>query len=140
MSILLDEKCEELPHPFPTGRFGYRVKPEIKVSPVKYFNQRLLNYREKFASDSDYIFYEFSVMIQLNINNNQINLALKKVCTNQLTAGMLSSNFSHIVKPFSAKDESFNFMNSVKGTPAYWLNNLVCIRVTEDSSPFIKIT
>ena len=58
-------------------------------------------------------------MIQLNLNS-QTNIAIKKDCTKQLTAGMLSSNFSDIVKSFIAKDESFNFMNSVKGTPAYW--------------------
>ena len=45
---------------------------------------------------------------------------MKKVCTNQLTASMLSNNFSDTVKSFIAKDEGFNFMNSVKGTPAYW--------------------
>ena len=45
---------------------------------------------------------------------------MKKVCTTQLTAGMLSNNFSETVKSFIAKDEGFNFMNSVKGTPAYW--------------------
>ena len=121
MSILLDEKCEELAHPFlfPTGKFGYRVERDIKLSPVKYFNQRLLNYKQRFASDSDYIFYALSVMLQLNLNS-QINIAMKKVCTNQLTAGMLSSNFSDTVKSFIAKDEGFNFMKSVKGTPAYW--------------------
>ena len=121
MSILLDEKCEELAHPFlfPTGKFGYKVERDIKLSPVKYFNQRLLNYKQKFASDSDYIFYALSVMLQLNLNS-QINIAMKKVCTSQLTAGMLSSNFSDTVKSFIAKDEGFSFMNSVKGTPAYW--------------------
>ena len=94
MSILLDEKCEELAHPylFPTGRFGYRVERDVKLSPVKYFNQRLLNYKQKFASDSDYIFYALSVMLQLNLNS-QINIAMKKVSTNLLTAGMLSNNF-----------------------------------------------
>ena len=45
---------------------------------------------------------------------------MKKVCANQLTAGMLSNYFKDTVKSFIAKDESFNFMNSVKGTPAYW--------------------
>ena len=58
MSILLDEKCEELAHPFlfPTGKFGYTVERDVKLSPVKYFNERLLNYKQKFASDCDYIF------------------------------------------------------------------------------------
>ena len=73
----------------------------------------------EFASDSDYIFYALSATLQLNLNS-QINIAMKKVCTNQLAAGMLSSNFSDTVKSFIAKDEGFNFMNSIKGTTAYW--------------------
>ena len=121
MSILMDEKCEELAHPylFPTGKFGYKVQREIKLSPVKYFNQRLLNYTQKFASDSDYIFYALSVMQQLNLNS-QINIAMKKVCTNQLTAGMLSNNFTDTVNSFIANDRGYGFMSPIKGTPAYW--------------------
>ena len=61
----------------------------VKLSPVKYFNQRLLNYKQKFASDADYIFFALSVMQQLNLNS-QINIAMKKVSCNSLTAGMLS--------------------------------------------------
>ena len=81
MSLLVDEKCEELSHPhlFPAGKFGYKVQRDVKLSPVKYFNQRLLNYRQKFASDSDYIFYALSVMQQLNLNS-QINITIKKIC------------------------------------------------------------
>ena len=121
MSILMDEKCGELAHPhfFPTGKFGYKVQREIKLSPVKYFNQRLLNYKQTFSSDSDYIFYALSVMQQLNLSS-QINIAMKKVCTNQLTAGMLSNNFSDSVKSFIAKDQAYSFMGPIKGTPAYW--------------------
>ena len=121
MSILFDEKCEELAHPhlFPTGKFGYRVERDVKLSPVKYFNQRLLNYKQKFSSDSDYIFYALSVMQQLNLNS-QINIAMKKLCTNQLNAGMLSNNFSDTVNAFIAKDEGYSFMTPIKGTPAYW--------------------
>ena len=57
-SFLRDQYCEELAQPylFPTGKFGYKVKREIPCSVSKYFNQRLLNYSQVFASDSDYIF------------------------------------------------------------------------------------
>ena len=45
VSVLNDDHCEELafPYLFPTGKFGYKVKREIPLSPVKYFNQRLLS-------------------------------------------------------------------------------------------------
>ena len=63
VSILNDVYCEEMAHPrlFPTGRFGYKVKRKVPLTPSKYFNQRLLNYSQKFASDSDYIFFAHAI-------------------------------------------------------------------------------
>ena len=57
VSVLNDNYCEELafPYLFPTEKFDYKVKREILLSPAKYFNQRLLNFRQSFASDADYI-------------------------------------------------------------------------------------
>ena len=53
ISILTDKHCEELAHPhlFPTGKFGYSAPRKVALSPVKYFNQRLLNYKHKFSAD-----------------------------------------------------------------------------------------
>ena len=45
---------------------------------------------------------------------------MRKPTSNQFTTGMLSSNFNEKVKEFIASDEAFTFMNSMKGTPAYW--------------------
>ena len=45
---------------------------------------------------------------------------MQKVKSGQLTAGMLSRNFKESVKSFVANDEAYSFMNTVKGTPAYW--------------------
>ena len=89
ISILTDKHCEELSYPylFPTGKFGYNIDRAIYLSPVKYFNQRLLNY----------IFFPNSVTQHLNLNS-RINIAMQKVKTNQLTAGMLSRNFKESVK------------------------------------------
>ena len=58
-SLTNDEYCEELSHPhlFPTGKFGYKVQRDIKLSPSKYCNQRLLNYSQKLSSNADYIFF-----------------------------------------------------------------------------------
>ena len=58
VSVLNDDHCEELafPYLFPTGKFGYKVKREMPLSPVKYFNQRFLNFRQSFTSDADCFF------------------------------------------------------------------------------------
>ena len=63
ISVLNDKFCEELAHAplFPSGRYGYQIEREILLIPSKYFNQRLLHYVQKFAADSDYIFFAHSV-------------------------------------------------------------------------------
>ena len=90
-SILNDSFCEELafPYLFPNGKFGYKIEREIKLSPAKYFNQRLLNFTQMFASDPDYVFFALTVTREMKLQS-QINIALKKVCTGRITSGMLS--------------------------------------------------
>lgn len=90
LSILNDTYCEELAHHYllPIGKFGYKVEREVALTPNKYFNQRLLNYKQTFATEADYIFYVHSVCQQLNMNSC-ISIAMKKVSFNQLIAGML---------------------------------------------------
>ena len=45
-SLISDESCKPLafPYLFPRGKFGYNIRRDVKLSPVRYFNQRLLNY------------------------------------------------------------------------------------------------
>ena len=114
-SVLSDEFCEELAHPFlfPTGKFGYKAKRDVTLSPVKYFNQRLLNHSQKFASYSDYIFFAHSVLQQLALQS-QINIAVKKVTSASINAGMINKNFKQSVQQFVANDQTYRFMNSIK--------------------------
>ena len=120
--ILNDEYCEELifPHVFSTGKFGYKVQRKIPLSPVRYFNQRLLNYCQKFASDTDYIFFARNILQNLSLKE-QINIAMWKVSGVSLNAGILSNScFNETVKQWVANNRAFRFMGSVKGTPSYW--------------------
>ena len=66
-----------------------------------------------FASDPDYVFFAVLLTQQMKLQS-QINIALKKVCTGRVTAGMLSHNFSDTVKSFIANDEAYHFMNTIK--------------------------
>ena len=45
---------------------------------------------------------------------------MHKVCSDKLTAGMLSGDFKEKVREFIAIDQTFSFMSCIKGTPAYW--------------------
>ena len=114
-SILNDKYCEELAFPclFPKRKFGHKVERKIKLSPVKYFNQHLLNYTQIFAADPDYIFFALYLTQQLKLQS-QINIAMKKVCSGHLTAGVLSQKISEKVKSFIVNNEAYHFMNTLK--------------------------
>ena len=119
VSILRDEFCEQqaFPHLLPNGKFGYNVPRDIPLSLARYFNQRLLNFNQYFASDADYIFFSRSVYEQHHLRST-INFAMHKIKPGTLTAGPVKSNFRETVERFVASDNAFSFMRSVKGTPA----------------------
>ena len=104
---------------FPTGNFGYKVEREITLTPNRCFNQKLLNFRQTFASKADYILFAHSVYQQLNISS-RINIAIQKACSNNLKARMLSRDFKEMAKSFVANGETYSFMSTIKVTPAYW--------------------
>ena len=52
--------------------------------------------------------------------DSQINIALKQICTGQLTSGMVTNNFTETVRTILSKDNANQFLGTVKGTPAYW--------------------
>ena len=45
---------------------------------------------------------------------------MHKIKSGTLTAGAVKSNFKESVERFVGSDNTFSFMSSVKGTPAYW--------------------
>ena len=45
------------PNHLTKGKFGYKAPQDIPISPARYFQQRLLNFNQYFASDVDYIYY-----------------------------------------------------------------------------------
>ena len=49
---------------------------------------------------------------------------MKKVSGQGLTANMFQDDFKNTVKSFLAEENAYTFMNSRKGSPAYWKNML----------------
>ena len=121
VSNLNDKFCEEqaFPHLLRIGKFGFNAPRNIPISAARYFNQRLLNFNQCFASDADYIFFTRSVYEQHHLRSS-INFAMHKIKPGTLTAGTVNSNFKRAIEWFVASDNAFSFMSSVKGTPAYW--------------------
>ena len=117
--ILNDEYCEELcfPHVFPTGKLDYKVRRKVPFNPVKYFNQRLFNYSQKFASDTDYIFFARNILQSLSLKK-QVNIAMLKFSGVSLNAGVLNdSYFNETVKQWVSNDQDvrgFNYGETVR--------------------------
>lgn len=65
--LLSGENCQSLAflcpfsYLFSTAEFEFRIERDVKLIPVKYFNQRLPKFTERFASYVDNIFYALSV-------------------------------------------------------------------------------
>ena len=128
--------CVELTHPdlLPTWKFGFSVEPEIPLTLNKYVNQRLLNFTQNFASDTNYIYFANAVLQREQVNS-QINVAIYKITTNSVTARILSKNFKARMEKVRAQNKEYSFMTTVKDTLLLdksfymtfrqWWNNLV---------------
>ena len=75
--FMTDKLCEEMAFPtlFPTSKFGFQVKRDVRLSPAKCFNARLLNYTERFAINPEYLFFAQYVTEQKKVQDS-ISIAL----------------------------------------------------------------
>ena len=56
---------------------GYKAKINVPLSPVKYYNQRLLNYKQIFTSVNGYICFAQFILQQLMLRS-QISIETQK--------------------------------------------------------------
>ena len=119
-SIMTDKNCEQLAFPvlFPKGRFGYNNERKIKLSPVKYFNARLLHYSGRFATNPEYLFFAQFVLEQKKVADS-INIALKKIQGQPITVSQIKSDVNKF-KSLICQDQAYLFLRQVPGTPPYW--------------------
>ena len=120
VSMMTDKLCEELSFPvlFPKGQFGYTTERDTKLSPIKYFNARLLHYSGKFATNPEYLFFAQFIMEQKKISDS-INIALKKVHGQSVTASQVKSNAQDF-QNLLMQDQAYLFLRQIPGSPPYW--------------------
>ena len=121
VSFMADKQCEELAFPilFPKGKYGYSVNREIKLSPVKYFNARLLHHSGRFATNPEYLFFAQFIIEQKKVSDS-INIALKKMHGQPLTASQIRSNNMQNLHNLICQDQAYLFLRQIPGTPPYW--------------------
>ena len=94
---------------FSKGRYGLYHKREIKLSPLQFFSQRLLNVNTQFARDPDFLFVA-EQFCERHAIEKQIDISGKKGTFTKTKQGV---ELNMIGDPFS-------IFKSIPGTPAYW--------------------
>lgn len=118
LDIMMDVNAELLAFPskFPLGRGGMTDDRQVKLTPRKYFVQRLVNKDKRFASDVNYLFFGQFVTEQKQICDN-ISVAMRQT-TGRVSAGDVSD--AEQVRQLIQRNNAYSFLQNVRGSPAYF--------------------
>ncbi|XP_052696227.1 uncharacterized protein LOC128174822 [Crassostrea angulata] len=115
-------EAKAFPCHFPSGRFSWNEERSEKLTLSRYFNNRLMNADNRFAKDSNYIFFS-QYMSELNQVIEKTQISVRKSLSNctsgkPVTLEMLQdpSTLSRLLR----NDDAIRFMQPIRGTPAYW--------------------
>ena len=115
-------EAKTFPYLFPSGQNTWNENRDIRITLCRYFHNRLMNADNRFARDSNYIFFS-QYMSELNqvIEKTQISVrkSFAKTTTGKtVTPEMLQDPI--LLSKMINKDEAIRFMQPIRGTPAYW--------------------
>ena len=124
VSVFREDNGEAMAFPvqFPTGQNTLKSERQVKLSPSKYFNARLLNVDTRFASDTQYIFFA-QYLTELSQMTSSISIAMRQGGAKtrdgrKVTADMLADKDQ--LRTIVNSDQGFRFMQSLRGSPQYW--------------------
>ena len=98
---------------------------KTKLDLRRYVNQRLLNVKAHFGQDLDFIF-AFQYATELQQVKSEMKIALRKTNGGTHAAWINAGNLKNFdfVNNLVKQDYVYRFMNNVRGTPAYWQQQL----------------
>ncbi|XP_062601396.1 uncharacterized protein LOC134263100 [Saccostrea cucullata] len=115
-------EAKSFPFHFPSGKFSWNEERATRITLARYFNNRLMNADDRFAKDSNYIFFS-QFMSELNqvIEKTQISIrkSVSKIGTGKLVTSDMVQD-PEILRKLLQNDEALRFMQPIRGTPAYW--------------------
>ena len=102
---------DAFPHLHPDGKYGLYYDRPKKITPAKFFPQRILNKCTAFAKDPDYLFMSQQYLERY---------ALERQIDMSLLGGTLETTDDEKLKMVPTNDDKFSIFQSIPGTPAYW--------------------
>ncbi|XP_078320120.1 uncharacterized protein LOC144621199 [Crassostrea virginica] len=115
-------EAKTFPYLFPTGRFSWSEQRDTRITLSRYFNNRLMNSDDRFAKDTNYIFFsQFVSDLNQVIEKTQISIrkCLGSLEGNQPVTSSMVQN-PEVLSRLMKNDEALRFMQPIRGTPAYW--------------------
>nr|XP_022307628.1 uncharacterized protein LOC111113627 [Crassostrea virginica] len=115
-------EAKTFPYLFPSGRFSWSEQRETRITLSRYFNNRLMNSDDRFAKDTNYIFFsQFVSDLNQVIEKTQISIrkCLGSLEGNQPVTSSMVQN-PEVLSRLMKNDEALRFMQPIRGTPAYW--------------------
>lgn len=123
----LETPIEELAFPwlFPYGVNGFTSQREKKITDLAYFQSRLMNYDTRFSADLPYLFFENSIYEARKLSSCiSIALRMKTICSSDKQHKLQAKDLRGKINADIIED-SYVFMRNIRGTPAYWRNELL---------------
>ncbi|XP_061170933.1 uncharacterized protein LOC133180419 [Saccostrea echinata] len=115
-------EAKTFPHLFPTGKYSWNESRDVRITLSRYFNNRLMNADNRFAKDTNYIFF-CQNLSELNQVIEKTQISIRKSVSKldggiQVTTEMLQNPV--VLAKLLRSDEAMRFMQPIRGTPAYW--------------------
>ena len=116
-------EAKSFPVLFPSGRNTYDEKRSLQLSLCRYFNTRLMNADNRFAKDTNYIFYsQYLSELKQVIDKTQISLRKSPTSSTKNTEKVTSKSLKTAsdLKLLIQKDDALRFLQPIRGTPSFW--------------------
>ena len=116
-------EAKSFPVLFPSGRNTFDEKRSLQLSLCRYFNTRLMNADNRFARDTNYIFYsQYLSELKQVIDKTQISLRKSSTSSKDNTDKVTSESLKTAsdLKLLIRNDEALRFLQPIRGTPSYW--------------------
>ena len=116
-------EAKSFPALFPSGRNTYDEKRSLQLSLCRYFNTRLMNADNRFARDTNYIFYsQYLSELKQVIDKTQISLRKSPTSSKENTHKVISKSLKTAsdLKLLFQKDDALRFLQPIRGTPSFW--------------------
>lgn len=121
VNMFIDKTLEQLafPHLFPYGRNGLRTPRSVRLTPLQYFQSRLLSKESRWANNIPYLFWttNFTEKEKLSSSISIANRTRTKKSHANNTAGKMRDAVS---KNPDYPENYYGFMKSIRGSASYW--------------------